>query len=63
MFWDRSLIKRTLNVQKTILNFPVKEGNLRYYFELVVDGKKAQNADVELATRDEVDYWRRNNFD
>ena len=54
---DRSPIKRTLNVQKPILNFPIKEGNPRYYLELVEDGKKIRDADVELSTGDEIDYW------
>ena len=54
---DRSPIKRTLNVQKPILNFPIKEGNPRYYLELMVDGKKVRDADVELSTGDEIDYW------
>lgn len=50
------LIQRTLSVTKPILNFPVKEGAVRYFIEIFADGKQIRGMDVELAT-DDIDYW------
>lgn len=50
------LIERTLTVTKPILNFPVKEGAVRYYVEIFTDGRQIRGMDVELAT-DDIDYW------
>ena len=50
------LLERTIKVAKPILNFPVKEGEVRHYIELVVDGKQVRAMDVGL-TMDDPDYW------
>jgi fructan beta-fructosidase len=50
------LFDRKIIIDKPLLNFPVKQGNAKYYLELVVDGKQIRAMDVELAT-DEIDYW------
>ena len=50
------LIQRTLTVTRPILNFPVKEGAVRYYLEVYADGNQIRAMDVEMAT-DDIDYW------
>lgn len=54
---ERTPLQRTLTVTKPILNLPVKAGNPRYYMELVVDGKKVRDMDIELAVNEDIDYW------
>jgi fructan beta-fructosidase len=53
---ERPVLERTLEITKPVLDFPVKNGAVRHYIELVVDGKPVRAIDVELAT-DEIDYW------
>jgi sucrose-6-phosphate hydrolase SacC (GH32 family) len=50
------LVERKLTITNPKMNFPVKEGSVRNYIELWVEGKQIRGADVELA-RDEIDYW------
>jgi len=50
------VLERTLAITKPALNLPVKNGAVRHYIELVVDGKPVRAMDVELAT-DDIDYW------
>jgi len=50
------LVERKLSLTNFKMNFPVKEGSVRNYIELWVDGKQIRAADVELA-RNDIDYW------
>lgn len=53
---ERPVLERSLAITKPVLNLPVKNGAVRHYIELVVDGKPVRAMDVELAT-DDIDYW------
>jgi len=53
---EQPVLERTLAITKPVLNFPVKNGAVRHYIELVVDGKPVRAMDVALAT-DDIDYW------
>lgn len=54
---DRPPLERMISITKPVLNIPIKEGNPRYYLELMVDGEKQRDMDVELAVDDDIDYW------
>jgi len=48
--------ERKIKIDKPVLNFPVKEGNVRHFVQLFVDNKPVRGMDVALAT-DKIDYW------
>ncbi|MCD6118090.1 GH32 C-terminal domain-containing protein [bacterium] len=49
-------LERSISISKPVLNFPVKEGNVRCFVELFVDGKPVRSMDIALAN-DKIDYW------
>jgi sucrose-6-phosphate hydrolase SacC (GH32 family) len=50
------LVERKLTISHPKMNFPAKEGSVRNYIELWIDGKQIRAADIELA-RKEIDFW------